>query len=64
MKKRATKKLMLAKETLLNLENERLLDPRGGSGPWESLCSFCCPTSDRPDGLCDHACATERTVGC
>lgn len=55
MKKRATKKLMLAKETLFNLENERLLEPRGGSGPLESVCSFCCPTSAGP-GLCEHMC--------
>lgn len=56
MKKRVTKKLVIAKETLLNLQNDRLLEPRGGSGPLESGCSFCCPTSAGPDQLCEHAC--------
>lgn len=55
MKKRE-KKLVIAKETILNLQNERLAQPHGGTGPLESDCSFCCPTSAGPDQLCEHAC--------
>jgi hypothetical protein len=55
MKKRAAKKLVIAKETLLYLQNDQMVEPRGGSGPFESVCSFCCPTSAGP-GLCEHMC--------
>lgn len=56
MKKRAKKKLVISKETLINFKDGQLLVPHGGDDVSFFLCSFVCPTSSGAGGFCDHDC--------